>query len=124
MARLRRPMALEGGMLNEAVLAMFAFTERREVMAAAQLRRMLSPLSKNPAVRRALRFQQAMDKALEGELNSALTLYLELAQEGGSNEADAMLPRAPIQAAIAILKEQGAMVEAAELQSLQPRATP
>jgi tetratricopeptide (TPR) repeat protein len=123
LAELRKPLSMEGEMVKEAVAAMFAFTKRREVVAAAQLRRMLSPLSKSVPVRRALRYQQAMDRVFEGEKNSALTLYLELigdsGKEGGSAEYNTLLPMDPAQAAGKILEDQGAFLEAAELRKMR-----
>jgi hypothetical protein len=70
-----------------------------------------------------LRYQQAMDKALNGESNSALTLYLELAGEenkiADSTSPDALLPMDPNQAAAEILAGQGAFREAEELRKMQ-----
>ncbi|MBF0448678.1 MAG: tetratricopeptide repeat protein [Magnetococcales bacterium] len=110
---------LEGERIKLVVDVMFALTQRRQVIAAAQLRRLLSSQRENLAIRRALRYQQALDKQSEGEVSSALTLYLELAFDGKSGEADpawdALLPQSPRQAAAKILVEQGAWLEAAEL---------
>ncbi|MBF0455102.1 MAG: hypothetical protein HQL72_09860 [Magnetococcales bacterium] len=124
LAVLRQPLLLEGEeRVRDAVDAMYALTQRRQVIAAALLRRQLSLLKQNIPVRRALRFQQAMDKRLEGELDGALTLYLELAVEGDGladrSERDRLLPLDPLEAAARILQAQGAVKEAAELRAIQ-----
>ncbi|MBF0357674.1 MAG: hypothetical protein HQL70_03635 [Magnetococcales bacterium] len=121
--QLRQPIPMEGEMVREVVATMFAFTKRNELAAAAQLRQLLSRLSKQVAVRRALRFQQAMDKALNGEKSSALTLYLELAAETEKDmsraEINTYLPMDPKDAAADILVGQGAFIEAIELRKLK-----
>jgi hypothetical protein len=121
--QLQQPIVMDREIVKELVWTMFAFTKRRQVAPAAQLRRILSTLSKQVEVRRALGYQQAMDKALAGEPNSALTLYLELAadiaRDVADKGADSLLPMNPYQAASQILISQKAFKEAAELQKLQ-----
>jgi hypothetical protein len=121
-SQLQQSIPMDKEILKEVVGTMFAFTKRRQVAPAAQLRRVLSTHSKQVKVRRVLRYQQAMDKALAGELNSALTLYLELASDMGKDgldkDADSLLPMKPYQAAAQILVLQKAFKEAAELQKL------
>ncbi|MBF0383630.1 MAG: tetratricopeptide repeat protein [Magnetococcales bacterium] len=121
--QLQQPMPMDEDILKEVVATMFAFTKNRQLAPAAQLRMVLSTLSKQTKVRRALQYQQAMEKDLTGESNSALTLYLELAsdigRDGTDRDADSLLPMSPYQAAAEILISQKALKEANELQKLQ-----
>ena len=119
---LQKPIIMEGEMVKEVVAALFAFTSRRQLSPAAQLRRLLAPLSKDIAIRRALRYQEAMDRANNGEENSAITLFIELATDKphtpNSIDPNALLPQPPAHAAAAILESQGATQEAAELRKI------
>lgn len=102
-------------LLGAAVEALYAFSERGVEVVAGQLRQVLEGYRKDPAVARALRYEEAVRLRRTGERERALWIVLELAYGGGGKEADRLLPGIPKELAAKMVSSLGLVNEAREL---------
>lgn len=110
-------------MMEAAVEALNAFSERGVEVVAQQLRQVLAGYAAgDPAVARALRYEEALRLRRDGQHEQALWLLLELGfgKEGGERD-NRLLPGDPHLLAASWLSRMGWLREAGEL---QPPSTP
>lgn len=101
---------------SQFIEALFLFVNREHQSSADQLYALIQPLSTEKSLRRAQIFYQALLQEKEGDLNKALSTFLELAfPDTNDLDEDNYLPQAPRLAAARILEKQGWYIEAENL---------